>query len=305
MRRDPLQDLDVPLLMALSSLLESASVTAAARALGRTQSSMSRTLARLRALFKDPLLLPVGRAMRLTPRAEELRVPVARALDGLRRLLTPRSSSPRDEHRTVRIAAADYTSVVLLNGWLAELRRLAPGVAVRVTPVDAASIDPLARGELDLVIAPLLPGVGLDQFVARKILVDRYVCMFRRGHPQLKGKLGLRDYAQLEHVMVGSVLPAVSNIDEALHRLGVTRTIAARMQSLVAATLLVAASDFVATSYERLAPFFSGRVVARPLPFKMPPLELHLLWHPRQNVDPFHRWLRESLLAYAARRAEV
>lgn len=302
MSRNPLEELDVPLLVALSSLLDNASVTGAARALGRTQSSVSRTLARLRELFGNPLLVPVGRGMRLTLRAQELRAPVAQALDGVRRLFAPvRHASPRDERRTVRIAAADYTSLVLLNGWIAELRRAAPGVEVRVTPVDAGSIDPLARGELDLAIAPLLPGTGLDQFVAKKLLDDRYVCVLRRGHPRARGTLGLRQYLALDHVMVGSVLPVVSSVDEALHRLRATRTIAARMPSVVSALMLVAESDFAATSYEKAVPFFGDRLVSKPLPFQVTPLELHLLWHPRENADPFHRWLREHLLAHAAK----
>jgi DNA-binding transcriptional LysR family regulator len=300
MIHDPCRELDGPLLVALSSLLDTASVTASARALGRTQSSLSRTLARLRDIFGDPLLVPVGRNLKLTPRAQGLRAPVAQALEGMRRLFAPaQPSSPRDEQRTVHIAAADYTSVVLLNGWLGKLRRTAPGVTLRVTPVDAASIDPLARGELDLVLAPFLPGVGLEQFVAKKILSDRYVCMVRSAHPLARRKLSLREYLKLEHVMVGSVLPAVSSIDEALHRLGATRTVAARMPSVVSALLLVAESDFAATSYARLVPFFDGRVVAKPLPFAAPPLELHLMWHPRANADPFHRWLRQSLLTHA------
>ena len=300
MDRDALLDLDVPLLLALASLLETASVTASGRALGRPQSSMSRTLARLRALFDDPLLVSVGRTMRLTPRAQELRLSVAHALDGMRRLLTPSpASSPRGARRTVHIAAADYTSIVLLNAWIASLRRLAPGVVVRVTPVDAGSIEPLARGELDLAIAPLLPGAGLEQFVAKKILEDRYVCVLRRGHPRVRRKLGLREYLALEHVMIGSVLPVVSSIDEALHRLGATRTIAARMPSLASALMLVAESDLAATSFARAVPSFGDRVVARPLPFEVSPIELQLLWHPRESADPFHRWLRENLLAHA------
>jgi DNA-binding transcriptional LysR family regulator len=300
MKHDPLQDIDVPLLMALSSLLENASVTGTARALGRAQPSMSRTLARLRDVFDDPLLVPVGRTMRLTPRAQALRAPVAEALDGLRRLFAPASpTSPRDEQRNVRIAAADYASVVLLNAWVAELHRIAPGVVVRIVPVDAGSIEPLGRGELDLAIGPFLPGVGLEQFVAKKLLVDRYVCVFRRGHPRAKRTLRLRDYLELEHVMVGSVLPTVSAVDEALHRLGATRTVAARMPSAVSALMLVAESDFVATSFARIVPFFHERLVARPLPFELPPIELHLIWPPRENADPFHRWLREHLLTYA------
>lgn len=275
-----------------------------ARALGRTQSSVSRTLARLREVFDDPLLVHVGRALRPTPRARELQPAVTQALDGIRRLLAPpRPFSPADERRLVRVAAADYTTMVLLNGWLAKLRRVAPGVLVQVTPVDAMSIDPLARGELDLAIAPLLPGVGLDQFVVRKLLEDHLVCVLRRGHPLTRKKIKLRDYLALEHVMVGSVLPNVSSVDEALHRLRVVRTIAARMPSAVSALMLAADSDLAATSYARILPYFGGRVVARPLPFEVPPLELHLMWHPREASDPFHRWLRESLIAHASSRS--
>jgi DNA-binding transcriptional LysR family regulator len=302
MTNDPLLDLDVPLLLALSNLLETSSVTASARALGRTQSSLSRTLARLRTIFKDPLLVPVGRTMRITPRAQELREPIAQAIDGMRRLFGPSiPMSPAEVQRTVHIAAADYTSVVLLGGWIAALRKQAPGVAVRVTPVDAGSIDPLARGELDLAIAPLLPGVGLHQFVAKKLFEDHYVCVVRRGHRRAKRRLGLREYLALDHVMIGSVLPVVSSVDEALHRLKATRTIAARVPSSAAALAMVADSDLAATAFARAVPLFGNRLVARPLPFDVPALELHLLWHPRENGAPFHRWLREHLLTYAKR----
>jgi DNA-binding transcriptional LysR family regulator len=300
MNGDRYRDLDWPSLLALSSLLETSSVTASARALGRTQSSLSRTLGRLRVIFDDPLLVSAGRSLRLTPRAQELRAPVSQALEGMRRLFAPRPSSPREEHRTLHVAAADYTSVVLLNAWLAKLRQIAPGLVVHVTPVDAASIDPLARGDLDLALAPFLPGVGLDQFVAKRILSDRYVCVIRKDHPLSRRKLGLRQYLKLEHVMVGSVVPAVSSIDEALHRLGARRTVAARVSSSLTALTLVTESDFAATSYARLVPFFASGVVAKPLPFDVPPLELHLMWHPRANADPVHRWVREHLLSHAA-----
>ena len=100
--------------------------------------------------------------------------------------------------------------------------------------------------------------------------------------------------------MVGSVLPAVSSIDEELHRRGETRKVAARMPSVISALTLVAASDLAATSFARIVPFFGNQVVAKSLPFDVAPLEQHLLWHPRENTDPFHRWLRESLLAHGA-----
>lgn len=301
--RDRGLPIDRPLLLALQSLLATQSVTASARALGRSQPSMSRTLARLRILLGDPLFVPAGRVLRPTPRALALRPVVADVLDAMRRLTAPTPEfSPRAERRTVRIAAADYATVVLLDGWIAALRNEAPGVVVDVTSVDASSIDPLARGELDLAVAPRIAAVGLDQFVARKLLDDRAVCVLRRGHPLARRKLRLADYLALEHVMVGSVLPPVSAIDEALHRLRRTRSVVARMPSTVSALMLVAASDLAGTSWARVVPFLGPGLVVRELPFSVPPLELHLMWHPRETASTFHRWLRESLLGYARAR---
>ncbi len=60
------------LLPALSALLREGSVGRAARRAGVSQSAMSHSLARLRELVGDPLLVPQGRAMTLTPRARAL-----------------------------------------------------------------------------------------------------------------------------------------------------------------------------------------------------------------------------------------
>lgn len=300
MTRESLQDLDVPLLLALDELLRSQSVTVAARALGRTQPSMSRTLTRLRALFRDPLLVPVGRNMRLTPRAHELRPRLTETLNSMRRLVAaPMPFSPEAERRVVRIAAADYATAILLNDWTAKLREQAPGVSVEITPVDASSIEPLARGELDFAIAPRMAAAGLDQFVARKILEDRLLCVVRREHPSAGSRLTLRAYLKLEHVMVGSVLPTVSPVDVALHRHKVSRVVAVKVPSILSALTLVAASDFATTTYAQILPHFPANLVARPLPFEVELLELHLMWHPRENPDPFQRWVRQSLLSSA------
>jgi DNA-binding transcriptional LysR family regulator len=55
---------DLNLLPALDALLAEGSVTGAARSLGLSRSAMSRTLARLRAVTGDPLLVRAGRSDR-------------------------------------------------------------------------------------------------------------------------------------------------------------------------------------------------------------------------------------------------
>ena len=61
--------LDLNLLVALDALLDERSVTAAAERLHTSAPAMSRTLARLRRVLDDPVLVRAGRGMVPTPRA--------------------------------------------------------------------------------------------------------------------------------------------------------------------------------------------------------------------------------------------
>ena len=69
---------DLPLLVSLDALLELKNVTRAAERLHLSQPALSSQLARLRILFKDPLLTPseTGRGMVATPKAMELAAPL-------------------------------------------------------------------------------------------------------------------------------------------------------------------------------------------------------------------------------------
>jgi DNA-binding transcriptional LysR family regulator len=67
-----LRSVDLNLLPVLRQLLEDRNITRAAEALALTQPAVSKALARLRAIFDDPLLVRDGRRMILTPRAEQL-----------------------------------------------------------------------------------------------------------------------------------------------------------------------------------------------------------------------------------------
>jgi DNA-binding transcriptional LysR family regulator len=75
-----LAGVDLNLLVALDALLAGRNVTRAARRVGLSQPGMSNTLARLRKLFGDPLLVREGLTLVPTPRAEGLRQPVQEAL---------------------------------------------------------------------------------------------------------------------------------------------------------------------------------------------------------------------------------
>ena len=72
MNAAPLANINLNLLPALAALLRERNVSAAARRVGVSQSAMSGMLARLREYFDDPLIVPVGRRIELTPLADTL-----------------------------------------------------------------------------------------------------------------------------------------------------------------------------------------------------------------------------------------
>ena len=70
-----LRSIDLNLLVALDALLTERHVTKAADRVGLSQPAMSNALNRLRAMFKDELLVRTTTGMKPTPRATELAGP--------------------------------------------------------------------------------------------------------------------------------------------------------------------------------------------------------------------------------------
>ncbi len=89
---DDLRRFDLNLLVAFDILIAERSVTAAARRMGVGQPAMSSSLARLRDMFDDPLLIRTSAGMQPPGRALELVEPVSRILAELR--LMPRQPHP-------------------------------------------------------------------------------------------------------------------------------------------------------------------------------------------------------------------
>ena len=79
---------DLNLLLALDVLLEERNVGAAARRLHTSAPAMSRTLARLRRVLDDPILVRTGRVMVPTTRALNMHGAVHEVLEQARGLFT-------------------------------------------------------------------------------------------------------------------------------------------------------------------------------------------------------------------------
>lgn len=99
-------------------------------------------------------------------------------------------------------------------------------------------------------------------------------------------------YAAAEHIHVLRRDSDKSPIDGALAPLGMERTIATIVGGYSAALGVALASDLVASVPERHTGDLRDQMHSFALPLPIPGFTVSLLWHPRMDGDPAHRWLR-------------
>ena len=287
---------DLNLLVALDVLLAEGSVARAARRLRLSPSAMSRTLARLREATGDPLLVRSGRDLVPTPRAVELRERVAQLVRDGEAVLRPQKGF--DLARLVRTFTLRTSDGFVENvgpAILARVRAEAPGVRLRFVQKADKDAAPLRDGAVD-VETGVVETMTAPDLRAHALFRDRLVGAVRAGHPLRKLKITAARYAAAEHVTVARSTLERGAIDEALELLGLARSTAIVVGGFSSALALARASDLVATVPERHTGSLRAGMHTFALPFSVAEMTISLLWHPRLDADPAHRWLRRCIL---------
>ena len=299
----PLPDLN--LLITLDVLLAEGSVTRAARRLRLSPSAMSRALARLREATGDPLLVRAGRALVPTPRALELRARVRPLLGEVLAVLRPTEQlDPRQLAQTFTLRASDGFVENFGPALLAHIGAQAPGVRLRfVQKVDRESVQ-LREGSIDLETG-VIGSLTSPEVRTRRLFSDRFVGVVRSGHALAQGEISAERYAAGQHVLVARRDQDTGPMDDALAALGLQRTIASIVGGFTAALALAAGSDLIATVPERHTGNLRAGMFSFALPLGMPDLTVSLMWHPRMDADPAHRWLRGCVVDACAARINV
>jgi DNA-binding transcriptional LysR family regulator len=299
-----LQDIDLNLLVALDALLAERSVTRAARRLGLGQPATSAALARLRALFGDPLLLRSGAGMARSEMAERLAPALAEALAGLSGTLAAAAPfDPATSTRAFTLGSTDYTSHVLLPPILARLRREAPGIDLRIRGYAKEEVRGLlAARAVDLVLGTLRPPP--EELVATPLLAERLVGLAGRAAvARLPLPLTPEAFARLPFALFTVNADATGVGDAALAGLGLRRRVALALPQLMALPALLASTDLVSVVPERFARAVVGEALeVFPLPLELPGFEVQLIWPPAARADTGLAWLRR-LIAEVAQRA--
>lgn len=291
-----LTQLDLNLLVTFEVLMTESSVTRAATRLGRTQSAISHSLARLREQVGDPLMVKQGGRMRPSPFAEQLIEDVRPILRGIQRVLSPpRPFVPASSSRTFRAALFDF-SPALLPAAMARIRSLAPGVLIEWLPADEHTVARVREEQMDLALVRTLPPTteGLEVQSAGAVPVHSFM---RKGHAALANwTLAAWSRWPSIQVMVGD--RRKTTLERALEATSVDRKIGARIAHFAGVPELLSRTDLIATLPLMLSDAELDRYglsVVEP-PLAIDPVRTVFIWSSRLSNDPGARWFRSQVM---------
>jgi DNA-binding transcriptional LysR family regulator len=286
---------DLNLLVTLDVLLAEGSVARAAQRLRLSPSAMSRALARLRETTGDPLLVRAGRGLVPTPRALELREPVSQLVRSAEAVLRPvETLNLKQLTRTFTLRTTEGFVENFGPELISRVAAEAPGVRLFFVQKPNKDSAPLRDGIVELETG-VVEQTTAPELRVQALFRDHYIGVVRNGHALSKGKITPSRYASGRHIYVSREGHDRGPIDEALKPLGFERVIATIVAGFSTALALARASDLIASVPERHTGILRVGMHSFPLPLTIPEFTISLLWHPRLDADPAHRWLRRCV----------
>ena len=275
--------------------METRSVSATAEKIGRTQSAVSHSLARLRDQLADPLLVRVGGKMQPSPFAEMIIEDVRPILRSIRRVIAPRSLfDPATSERIFRIAMPTLTKVIAEVS--ARVEAEAPNVKIEWLPAHHDVYAALSEGLIDLAHLggePRLPD-GLEEQVIDPF---SWVTFARRDHPACEA-WGIDAWRKYPHLLV-NVTRSMQNPFPVTPRGDAdARRVSAMIGDLAGVASLLEKSDFLATFPAILLAWDMETFGLRAM---RPPVDLgsvlvRFFWSSRLANDAGGIWIRSIVI---------
>jgi DNA-binding transcriptional LysR family regulator len=293
-----LRDIDLNLLVVFNELLRLRRVSAVADSLAMSQPAVSNALNRLRRLLGDELFLRTAKGMAPTPLAESLAEPIGYALGAIHSSLNEKSTfDPPTSRRNFTVAMTDIGEIYFLPAMMDALAKVAPGITVSTVWNSGVNLrEEMEGGRVDLAIG-FVPDLKTG-FFQRRLFRQRYVCLYRRGHPMEEQGISLKAFRAAQHIAVVAEGTGHGMVDEVIQRSGVVRDVRLRVPHFVAVGHILQSTDMIAVVPEAyanrtLVPF---ELQSSPCPVKIPDIVINVLWHAKNHREPGNQWLRHLVV---------
>ncbi|MEL6690370.1 MAG: LysR family transcriptional regulator [Pseudomonadota bacterium] len=291
--------LDPRHLSILAAIVDAGGVSEAATRIGKSQPSLSRSLALLEARLGTPLFEKGKRPLRPTELglalADEGRA-IAQATEAAARTARNHTSGHAG---TIRVGGTPVFMDGVISPMIAAFQAEFPGLRVDQSYGYVGELtDQLERDQIDLAICPVLPKEVPEAFVFQELLPGRNVIACGAGHPLArKSSLRLDDIAPFPWIAPPSNSPLFRDLRQTLNEIGITdMRISFSGGSLTSILNVLAASE--ALSILPYSVVFSqratGQLHALPIKITHPERQLGLLVR-RSDTRPATRRLSSHL----------
>ncbi|MDQ6702465.1 MAG: LysR family transcriptional regulator [Pseudomonadota bacterium] len=296
-----LRNFDLNLLRAFKLLVEERSVTRAAEKLFVSQPAMSHVLCKLRRQLDDPILVKTSAGMIPTARARALLEPIRTVLTEVEHIIQPPEEfSPAISQKRFVIATSDYVEFTLFLPLIKSFNKRAPNIEIHVRhQINKLAEIEIEEDHIDLVI--LFDSIlNIPSNIChRKLFDDRIVCIARQDHHEFTGNImSFEQFISSRHMLISPRGTGTGLIDDYLAVRGLTRKVSLIVPNFLSAPWIVANTDLVLSLPLRIAEQFVRLAPLKilPLPIDLPIYDLIMVWHPRQEKEPAHQWLRREIL---------
>ncbi len=295
-----LRNFDLNLLVALKLLLEEGNVSRAAAKMFVSPSAMSHILQRLRQQLNDPVLVKTSKGMKPTERATSLLAPISNILGEIENIIKDQTKFiPATSERRFVIATNDYVDFLVLPSFMESMQKLAPNIQIHIKPsrstVQYSVID---KHQVDIVIGFKEILAPQSYFCQKTIFSDKLMCLVRKDHPTITGNsVSIEQYMSSSHLVMSGHETGSGLIDSYIQELGLKRKVSLIMPNFLSVPRILTKSDLVFSAALTLAEHFVqfAPLKMMPFPINCPNLDLIMVWHPQQEKEPAHEWLRQQI----------
>jgi len=290
-------------------------VSKAAERMNVSQPTMSHTLARLRTLLHDPILVRTPQGLVPTEHALKLAKAIREGLAHIDSALQGRLGfDPAAAELCFTIFASDYVSPLFLPNLMAEVRQAAPQVNLCVGLPDSSRMrEDLEERNCDVIIGYYPAPVGglrsPTMFRESTLFQEPLCCVVRADHPLVQRQLSIEQFTQLPHIAYAPRGPNSSSlertIDALLREKGLRRRLALCHHEMRTMPAVIARTDLIATIPQSV---IMAHAEQASLQLMRPPIELteiaiSMMWSEGTHQEEACRWIRRVIRKVATRTA--
>jgi DNA-binding transcriptional LysR family regulator len=286
--------LDLNLLVAFQVLVREKSVSRAAERLFLGQPAMSGTLARLRDVLGDEILVRTGRGMEPTTKALTLYAQLTPALESIRATIFEQPAfDPATQSRTFHLGMRDWVESWLMPELMARVQQAAPGVRIAVRASDAQlGARMLENEEMDLGVSVFPEGPSWQR--REQLAAMGYRCIYDGNRLGIGSPLTLEEYLAHPHLVTPTQTDFRGAVDDELVGRGKRRKVIYTTSRFAALPLILRRADVIATVPEQSAQQWAEMfgLTSSPVPVRIAPSAISMIWHAKREGDAGLQWLR-------------